>query len=469
MLFLSLKNAIKSVGHLTSIHITEKNNKINKAFLFACLLAVCLFMPSVNNAGQARNYKTNPKLASDHYAKAVMAVRSGECEEFRKELLKAARLGYNLDNDLVEEWGCRCGASVDDGVFYSMGLSSVAVSKSGRTAAAATIDGKIFIFDILSSKVLHHWDTGLSEVVDIDFTKGGRYLAAGGDKKVLIFDIAQKRQKWESVFDSYISRVRFSPDGKNIAVAMNKIVSDGGAISMTGFIRYVPLSNNKGDVSMRNVPGNPADIAVTADGKRIVAYLWPEKYTYSTTSSLCIWDAKTGGLEICRDLQTSTMYPANLSRDGSVLAYARITDKAFAENKKSLNKKGRIKKTSDLAKSKWLRSPINYVATAHNVFKGNEIPIVGGNYILALDYHGENAVVYNNENKIVYEKIGSGKIFKVGYEAAPNKTGDQPYASFGSGIILTGKTNADLHRFGFSLLEIPVSSKIEGISQAARQ
>jgi DNA-binding beta-propeller fold protein YncE len=472
MLLLLFKDAIKTANFVKNIP-EQKRPYFYGIILSAVFLSLTAFLaPSVSSA-QTRGPKkaqTNPRLASEHYAKAVTAVQSGDCEKLRKELLKAARFGYKVDDELAEEWGCRCGVAVDDGVFYSLGLSSMAVSKSGRTAAAATIDGKIFIFDILSSKVIQHWDTRLSEVVDIDFTKDGRYVAAGGDKTVLVLDIAEKKQKWETMFDSYISRVRFSPDGKSLAVSMNKIISSNeSGISMVGFIRHVPLSGNRVGVSMKNVPGNPADIAVTSDGKRIVAYLWPEKFSYSTVSNLCIWDAQTGEKELCREMQTSTMYPANLSRDGKILAYARLADNAIAENKKSLDKKGRIKKPRDLSGSAWLREPTNYVATAHDVFKGNEIPIISGNYILALDYNGKNAVVLTAENKIVYEKIGSGKAYKVGFETFSKKQGDLLYAAFGSGVILTGKTNSDLQRFGFSKYEIPDhGKKLEGISQAAR-
>ncbi len=422
-------------------------------------LAAALALPA---PASSETY-ARPGQARAHMAKAAKAAKDGECEVMRSELAEAARHGVSVDPGVAREWGFKCGVPLNDGVYYSMNLTSMSVSESGEAAAAATADGKVFIFDLYESRSVAHWNTGLSEVKSLDFAPDGSMTAAGGDKSVVVFDPRSRREVWRAEMPAFVDQVRFSPDGKALVVGMNKFTggSDAG-INLEGFVSYISLRDPARTVDMKSVSGNPAVLAITADGQRIIGLCWSKRYSFSTVASVRVWDAAQGNLILEREIRSSTMYPAHISRDGKILAYSKLRDEAIDANRKTLDREGRIKDPSKFRTSAWLRDKDSYQAVAQDVFGGGETPIISGKYLLGVDDAGKYAAVIDAKGNALFEEIGVGRVFDVNVESGALDGAEKPLVSIGSGVMVFGATNDELQRFGWLRNEIPSPKKVAG-------
>lgn len=425
------------------------------------ILAVSFFLiaPLINFAGPlppAEDNTPDPARGARHYAQALMAAGKGDCPRLRLEAASALRDLYPIDPELVQDWGFRCGAPLEDGVSYKLGLLEVALAQSAPFAAAATVDGKVFLFDLADSCALPRWDPGLPDIADLDFADDGTRVAAGGGRRVAIHLVKENQTLAPLEFEDYVSAVRLSHRGDRIAVGLNR--SQSGPEErpfLVGKIQVRSLDPAPTAAAMKSVPGNPVALAFTPDDQWLIAVCWPERYTYCTISWLCVFDARTGERKFCRELRTSSRYPARLSANGNLLAYPRLDPTVLAGHLKELDQEGRPYDTDNSAALAWLLDAQNYLLTARSVFSGNEVPLVGGREVLALDQNGKRAVLLS-AGQLRLEEIGAGKWFGINLAGDPAAQKLKPCGGFGqSGSILVfGRTNGDLARFGWLPSEI---------------
>lgn len=399
-----------------------------------------------------------PGVAGYHYALAIKAVGQGDCETMREQLSNAAGLGYPVDPALAREWGMRCGATVEDVVDYSMKLTRIAVSGSGTTAATATVAGQVFIIDLTGMNDPENWQTGMADIKALDVSSSGALLVAAGDRKVVVRHSRGGNGVFEKEYESFISSVRFSRDGRLLAIGQNRMEPGmDGERQIEGAIKLVSLADTSKVVEMKGVPGNPVALAVTEDNEKVVAFCWPRDYSFNTVAYLCTWDAGSGALESKKEVRTTTTFPASISRDGTVLAYSRIYEHVLLQNKSSLDRSGKVKDSTDMASSSWLRDKNNFRATALDVIEGDEAPLVSGREVIGVDDGGEWAAVRDEKGNIFVEGIGEGSFYKAEIEKAGIKVATDLPAGFGGGgcVLLVGLDNLDMMRFGWLPTEMP--------------
>lgn len=439
-------------------------------FFFTCFFLV---LPQMIFAGPpfvASTSYPNDSLVSGpgHFALAEEAVQGGDCDRLRHEFEQSVRLGLAPDRSMVAKWGFICGRPLGDGAFRPQKLSALAVSGSGRIVAAARADGRVLLHDLSSSTSIFTWNTGLSEVSDLDVSPDGALVAVGGDRRVAVLRVDKKKEIWSGDMGAYISRVRFSFDGRGLVIGMNKMSWEGGQDpSLTGMVRYLSLSDPAIMVNMKSVPGNPVGLAITNDGKKVVGFCWPEKYTFHTVSTLLVWNAQTGEVELDRQLRTSPKFNSSLSRDGRILVYSRLAPEVLSKNKRRLDRDGRMRNVQNLKLQKassweWLHSSSSYSARAHSVFEGIEVSLLGGLVPLAIDGSGKRVVMLSRSGEPVCEEVGSGNIYKIGLSSDGGSK--RPLAGFsGNGrVLVMGSTNSDLSRFGWLASELGKPKRMAG-------
>lgn len=405
------------------------------------------------------------ELSRNHYTLAARAAEQGDCVKMRDELGKAASLGWAPDLGQVHKWGYECGAPIEDGVRYSAHLASLTVSAAGDVAVAAGPYGRLFILNLAANKA-GLWETGLADVKSIDISPDAKLIAVGGDRKVIVKHTSTGKDLWSGELDAYVTRLRFSQRGDYLVVGLNKRMTSGidRSVRMEGMIRRIAVSDPGMDVSMESVPGNPVDLAITPDGRNIVAICWSRDYTFSTVAWLCSWDAETGQQQFSRRLRTTTGLPARLSRDARVAVYSKIDPSSLLKYQHTLNRKGRIKKVRDVASSSWMRDIANFTATANYVFQDQETPIAGGAEVMALDESGRRAVIKTGADKLMCAEIGTDSLYGIGFHAQLSAEGFEIFAEFGGGgsVLVIGSKNDNLTRFGWLGKELPGAAAIAG-------
>jgi hypothetical protein len=400
-------------------------------------------------------------LSEIHYLKALDALKRGDCSRMRRELSRASNLGYALNPSLTEDWGYRCSAPLLDWSKERMEVSALVVSGSGRVAAAASIDGRVFILDLASPDRATIWTPGIEDISTLDVSSDDLKVAAGGGRRVVVRNVRDGRYVWAGDLRSYVSRVRFSPDGKRLAIGMNRLINlPGESLRLAGEIRCMSLSDTSSLVGMGAVPGNPAELAFTKDGKELVGFCWSESYALNTFCWLAVWNPETGRRTDIKPLRSTSQFPAHLSGDARVLVYSGLREEALSSHQRELSREGRPRDLSDMGSLAWLRDPANYRATARDVFNDYEMPIVSGRSILALDGPARRVVVRSGSGKIKVEEIGSGLVYGVSIEG--EDVSKRVFASFGPGnSLVLGSDNIDLARYGWlpSEIHLQVSSR----------
>ena len=433
-----------------------KEKRIDPPFSSKLFLALALtfsLSAVMANHGAAASLEAS---ADEHYRLAFSAMQNNDCAQMRRETIAAAHLGYDLDPRLLDEWGCRCGELLLPEEKGHWQFSALSISASGLLAAA-TLDGRVLIFNLLEPGEVSVWETGHPEITAIDLSDDGSLLAVGGGRRVLVRKVKAEQFIWAGNLDAHVSSLRFSPDGQRIAIGMNKLYAPvGESVQMSGFIRSMSLADTTDLVEMSMVPGNPADIAFSTDGKRLVAYCWSAKYSLNTFAWLGIWDAQTGVQELSRPLRTTSSFPAHISRDGRILAYAKLDRKVLARHRITLDDEGRPFDFANFASHGWLRNPANYHAVAYDVFQDTELPIINGPNVLALDPNGEHAVVLTESGEVKREHIGAGEVYNLNLTNISPQDQSRDFAvSFGPGSTLViGRTEDDLARYGWLPSEI---------------
>ncbi len=162
----------------------------------------------------------------------------------------------------------------------------VVLSADGRLVAAApkgTAEPVLHVWDVASGKELFQGKGHLAFVSHLAFSPDGKLLASGGgrDLKVILWDLAAGRPRWEyqgpSVGSVGVPALAFSPDGSTVLAAG----WDGG-------LRLLDAASGKDRATARPGPGGIGDFDFTAGGKVL--------FTFGGANDLSLWDAATGKL-----------------------------------------------------------------------------------------------------------------------------------------------------------------------------
>ncbi|HEV3262748.1 MAG TPA: sigma-70 family RNA polymerase sigma factor [Gemmataceae bacterium] len=197
---------------------------------------------------------------------------------------------------------------------------AMAFSRDSKLLASTSNGGRVFVWDAATGKELRRLQipkpNGLirPRVGPIDFSADGTVLAVASSDGIVLWDIRtgkQRRQFETSVADfreAYDGRIRFSPDGKTLAVAGSSFKRGLG-----GEVALVDAATGK---ELRHFGGINAAIyglAFSPDGKLLA--------DGTLNPSVRLWDPGNGKLvRELRDHGNNFVYAVAFSQDGKTLA-----------------------------------------------------------------------------------------------------------------------------------------------------
>ena len=140
------------------------------------------------------------------------------------------------------------------------GAYSVAFSKDGRWVAAGR-DRRVSIIDPADGSVVKELTEGPAEINEIAWSADGRLIAASGNDGAIHQWTFESGQKRETIRASTLSvwALAYSPDGKRLAMA-----------GYDHSVRLFDVATGAQVFMLRDLPGIGFDVQWTADGRRLI-------------------------------------------------------------------------------------------------------------------------------------------------------------------------------------------------------
>ncbi len=145
-------------------------------------------------------------------------------------------------------------------------IFQVAVSPDNRVVASCSRDGTILTWEMATGKMIHKLHGHPDAVRCIAFTKDGKRLYSGGfDDQLHWWDVKSGRAiDSQAIGVVAIERMRLSPDGKTIALAL-KTGNNAGYPALWSIEKSQIVSRFEQDAGQVN------DVAFTPDGKTLIS------------------------------------------------------------------------------------------------------------------------------------------------------------------------------------------------------
>src|SRR6185437_15984866 len=194
------------------------------------------------------------------------------------------------DRSLVRLWDVETGAELLVCRGHRLPVFCLRFSTDGRYLATCACDDKpddkpfeIKVWDAVTGEPLAAM-SGAGRVFTLMFSPDGRWLAAGNDDKVRVFDWATEREAIPplSAHMSKVTALAFRPDGRRLASAGINDVE----VHIWDMDRLlIPHGDKRKPLLSLAAPALLCDLAFSPDGKRLAG---------ASRDLIKMWDAETG-------------------------------------------------------------------------------------------------------------------------------------------------------------------------------
>ena len=234
----------------------------------------------------------------------------------------------------------------------------LAVSNDGRSIAAGTIMGEVYVWDAKTYEELFKYRKDTNSVTGVDFSPDSTRLVSGSTNgKVIIWDVATWRQV-QTLRPGAVWATKYSPQGDRIAIArgggsVHVYDSDDGRLLVNIQVAVTPYYNS-GLLWFNNhllaISDNKIKEFDTSTGSAVSEWSVPENniqscisqpkhgefVAYSTLNTVTFWNTSThtqlGVIQRAQDI-----YSIAVSRDDRFIAIGGVGKKIIIESLSRIN------------------------------------------------------------------------------------------------------------------------------------
>jgi RNA polymerase sigma factor (sigma-70 family) len=195
-------------------------------------------------------------------------------------------------------------------------MRAVAVSPDGRTAAAGTDSGKLFLLD-LQTQDAREAKVELLNVAGLSFAPDGKSLAVGTFKGLVLVDPATGAEIKRYQTLGQARQVAFAPDGKSLWIGCDGGQFFGPDKEKPGKVVRWDLATGAAAQTFETAPGLLMSLAVSPDGKWVASG--------GENAGPFLWDVATGkatDLDPGGKRVKPWVHGLSFARDGKTLAVA---------------------------------------------------------------------------------------------------------------------------------------------------
>ncbi len=293
-------------------------------------------------------------------------------------------------------------------------IHRITYSPDGKSLAVASGIG-IWIYDILTNRVIKMWVVNGHEVNCVEYSPDGHYIAGGCDDGSVWILNTKTGEPFPLTFDVHtdiVWKIAYSPDGKTIATDSRDETTRFWDVSSIYLKQSNTIINTKHTITKESFHAN--DVLFTSDGKEVVCVSWKDKISILNTKTY--EPIMTSNLHPDCETTSTAFSPTQEiiavgSDNGKIYLYDRITNEliitltahkehvdvlTFSPDGKTLASASLYEKSIKL----WDTHTANHIKT----FKGHESYIRG----LAFSPDGETLTSGSGDGTIRNWDIHSG-------------------------------------------------------------
>lgn len=260
----------REIAHLcTNTNDRKQMDLQMNPFAAMIALVVAVWQPITARAQQPDALYLTQIAAAEAY------LQMNETVGARRFLESCAPESRGLEWALLNAWLNQAAGSLE--AHRGAAANSVAISPDGRLLATAGADSLIRVYRLPDLSLQQSLSGHTASVSTLSFSPDGQLLASGGrDRVVKIWNIENGRElrTISEGLSQGIYQVRFSPDGKNIALVSWELT--GASPPVLGFARIYELGQGL-ELAKYPLDSHPAaDIAFSPSGEQMYISTWGE-------------------------------------------------------------------------------------------------------------------------------------------------------------------------------------------------